>query len=66
MGVSLPWLLSLDAVPPSLCLPARRCRRYVAADELIEVTPGQLRLRKRTLESGKRRSAKRREDSVAA
>ena len=30
---------------------------YVAADELIEVTPGQIRLRKRVLEGGARRSA---------
>ena len=32
---------------------------YVAADELIEVTPGQIRLRKRILDGGARRAASR-------
>ena len=39
---------------------------YVGADELIEVTPTKLRLRKRTLESGMRRQQKRREEALAA
>lgn len=39
---------------------------YVAADELIEVTPTKLRLRKRTLDSGMRRQQKRKEDAMAA
>lgn len=38
---------------------------YVAGDELLEVTPTKLRLRKRTLESGMRRQQKRRDDSMA-
>ncbi|KAL4439803.1 hypothetical protein ABPG75_002804 [Micractinium tetrahymenae] len=37
---------------------------YVAADELIEVTPSKLRLRKRTLESGMRRQQKRKEEAM--
>ncbi|KAL4423643.1 hypothetical protein ABPG77_009230, partial [Micractinium sp. CCAP 211/92] len=37
---------------------------YVAADELIEVTPTKLRLRKRTLESGMRRQQKRKEEAM--
>lgn len=53
---------SSRATPPTL---QRHCS-YVAADELIEVTPTQLRLRKRTLESGQRRAQKRREDALAA
>lgn len=39
---------------------------YVAADELIEVTPSRLRLRKRTLESGMRRQQRRKEEAMAA
>jgi GTP-binding protein len=40
--------------------------RYVAADELIEVTPTRLRLRKRTLEAGMRRQQRRRDEALAA
>ena len=45
--------------------PAPLVSRYVGVDELIEVTPTKLRLRKRTLESGQRRQQKRREDSIS-
>jgi predicted membrane GTPase involved in stress response len=38
----------------------------VGSDELIEVTPSKLRLRKRTLESSMRRQQKRKDDSMAA
>ncbi len=34
--------------------------RYVAEDELIEVTPTKLRLRKRVLDSGARKALRRR------
>ncbi len=44
------------------CLPCS----YVAADELIEVTPSRLRLRKRTLESGMRRQQRRKDEAMAA
>lgn len=38
---------------------------YVAADELIEVTPGQIRLRKRILDCTSRRVATRRGQQAA-
>ena len=41
-------------------LPALACRRYVAADELIEVTPSAVRLRKLILDSSTRKSHARR------
>ena len=53
----------LPLSPPHLLTnvstPSSHHNRYVAADELIEVTPTKLRLRKRTLDSGLRRQHKR-------
>ena len=43
-------------LPAALAL----CRSYVGEDELIEVTPTKLRLRKRVLESGQRKTLRRR------
>ena len=54
--------LDAHSPPPP---PAPLVSRYVGVDELIEVTPTKLRLRKRTLESGQRRQQKRREDSIS-
>lgn len=62
-----PLLAGLMASAIEVLTPMHMCRPllledaigYVAADELIEVTPGQIRLRKRILESGARRAATR-------
>ena len=42
------------------------CIEYLAADELLEVTPLNLRLRKRILDTEERRKAGRREEKEAA
>jgi predicted membrane GTPase involved in stress response len=52
-------------VLPYRCIALPFHDRYVAAGELVEVTPGALRLRKRLLDSGARRAAKRRDDGTA-
>ncbi|KAI3431850.1 hypothetical protein D9Q98_010602 [Chlorella vulgaris] len=54
------------ALSPPRILTLEDAIGYVAGDELIEVTPTKLRLRKRTLESGGRRQQKRRDDALAA
>jgi GTP-binding protein len=41
------------------------CIEYLSADELLEVTPQNLRLRKRILNTDDRRKASRREDKDA-
>ncbi len=43
---------------PAVKMSLERCIEYVAADELLEVTPKSLRLRKRILNSGERQKAR--------
>ncbi len=43
---------------PATKMSLERCIEYIAADELLEVTPKSLRLRKRILNSGERQKAK--------
>jgi GTP-binding protein len=43
---------------PATKLSLERAIEYIAADEFVEVTPKNLRLRKRTLNQGERQKAK--------
>lgn len=53
-------------LPPPRSLSLEEAIGYVAADELIEVTPGAVRLRKALLDAGARKQAAKRAAAAAA
>ena len=50
---------------PPLSMSLDRCLEYIAADELVEVTPRSVRMRKRELDAKMRRRAEKREEELA-
>jgi GTP-binding protein len=53
-------------LPPPRTVALEEAVGWVAADELIEVTPGAVRLRKRLLDSGARRAGRRKGDAATS
>ena len=53
-------------LPPPLVMSLEECLEYIEDDELLEVTPTQLRLRKRSLTELERRRETRRQKSTTA
>ena len=50
-----------EALTPHIRFSLERAIEYIAPDELVEATPGTIRLRKRILDSNERRKAAKRE-----
>ena len=69
IGVTEDDLLTREAVPlvlppPSVGLPLERALSYISEDELVEITPQSIRLRKRWLDPNERKKAGRKKEAA--